>query len=112
MAMEELKLLTRLEELDQYSHVVLQQYPKHEKYVLATQIRQTLAELIHQTIRCAKRFHKKTSLQDMDIEVEYLRTLIRKSHALGYINIHRYEVWISHVNEIGKIVGGWMKAAK
>ena len=47
----------------------------------------------------------------MDIEVEYLRTLIRKSHALGYINIHRYEVWISHVNEIGKIVGGWMKAA-
>lgn len=112
MAFEELKLLTRLEELDQYSHGVLQQFPKHEKYVLAMQIRQTLAELIHQTIRCAKRFHKKTSLQDMDIEVEYLRSLVRKSYALGYVNIHRYEIWSSHVNEIGKIVGGWIKAAK
>lgn len=112
MALEELKLLTRLEELDQYSHGVLQQFPKHEKYVLAMQVRQTLSELIHQTIRCAKRFHKKTSLQDMDIEVEYLRSLVRKSYALGYINIHRYEIWSSHVNEIGKIVGGWIKAAK
>lgn len=112
MAFEELKLLTRLEELDNYSHVVLQQFPKHEKYVLAMQIRQTLTELIHQTIRCAKRFHKKTSLQDMDIEVEYLRCLVRKSHALGYINIHRYEIWSLHVNEIGKIVGGWIKSVQ
>ena len=112
MALEELKLLTKLEELDQYSHGVLQQFPKHEKYALATQVRQTLAELIHQTIRCAKRFHKKTSLQDMDIEVEYLRSLVRKSYSLGYINIHRYEIWSSHVNEIGKMLGGWIKAAK
>jgi hypothetical protein len=112
MALEELKLLTKLEELDQYTHQVLLQYPKYEKFVLAAQIRQTLAELIHHAIRCGKKFHKKTSLQDMDIEVEYLRSLIRKSHVLGYINIHRYEVWISHVNEIGKMVGGWMKAAK
>lgn len=101
-----------MEELDQYSHVALQQFPKHEKYVLSMQIRQTLAGLIQQTIRCAKRFHKKTSLQDMDIEVEYLRSLVRKSYSLGYINIHRYEIWSSHVNEIGKIVGGWIKAAK
>lgn len=101
-----------MEELDQYSHVALQQFPKHEKYVLAMQIRQTLAGLIQQTIRCAKRFHKKTSLQDMDIEVEYLRSLVRKSYSLGYINIHRYEVWSSHINEIGRIVGGWIKAGK
>ena len=101
-----------MEELDQYSHVALQQFPKHEKYVLAMQIRQTLAGLIQQTIRCAKRFHKKTSLQDMDIEVEYLRSLVRKSYSLGYINIHRYDVWNSHINEIGRIVGGWIKAGK
>lgn len=65
IALEELKLLTKLEELDQYSHGALHQFPKCEKYVLAMQMRQTLAGLIRQTIRCAKRFHKKTSRESI-----------------------------------------------
>ena len=110
MALDELKILTKAEELNVYTHQALQQFPKYEKFVLCAEIRQTISNIIHAVIRSAKKYHKKTTLQDTDIEVEYLRSLIRKSYALQYINIHRYEIWVAHIHEIGKMVGGWLKA--
>lgn len=107
--MKDLIILTKLEELDAYSHIAVIQFPKYEKFVLATEIRNTLNNIIKLTIRAGKLYHKKTTLQDLDIEVEFLRNLIRKSHRLKYINIKRYEIWMNHVNEIGKMVGGWIK---
>jgi hypothetical protein len=28
---------------------------------------------------------------------------------MGYINTNRLEVWMRHTNEIGKMVGAWIK---
>ena len=108
MALEGLKILAKLEELDAYSHQVVVQFPRYERHVLAAEIRHTLA----QVIRSAKRFHKKTTLEDLDVEVEFLRSQVRKSLALKYISLHRYEVWMRHVNEVGSMVGGWLKTAR
>ena len=33
----------------------------------------------------------------------------RKAHRMGYINTNRLEVWMRHTNEIGKMVGAWIK---
>lgn len=112
MSLSKLKILSKLEELDAYSHQALIQFPKHEKHVLAAEIRSTLARIIKLTVRTAKQYYKKTTLQELDIEIEYLRSLVRKSHRLKYINGHRYQVWSTHVDEIGRMVGGWMVKAR
>jgi DNA-binding protein H-NS len=104
-------LLAKLEELDAYTHTVLQQYPKAERHLLCHDIRQSMADIQRYAVVAWKRYHKKTTLQDMDVEVEVLRSRIRKSVFLKYITPHRYQVWTGHVNEIGKMVGGWIKAA-
>jgi len=108
MSVRKLKILAKLEELDAYSHQVLIQFPKYEKHVLAAEIRSTLAQLIKLTVRTAKKYYKKTTLQDLDVEVEYLRNLVRKAHRLGHINDHRYKVWSTHINEVGRMIGGWL----
>jgi hypothetical protein len=110
--MQDLIILTKLEELDAYSHTALIQFPKYEKFVLCAEIRNALSKIIKLTVRTAKQYYKKTTLQDLDIEIEYLRALIRKSHRLKYITIKRYEIWVRHINEIGKMVGGWLKKVK
>ena len=46
MSLENLTLLTKLEELDAYSHKALVQFPKYEKFVLCAEIRQTLTAII------------------------------------------------------------------
>jgi len=112
MGLEGLTILTKLEELDAYSHKALVQFPKYEKFVLCAEIRQTLTAIIRLTVRTAKMYYKKTTLQDLDIEIEYLRSLIRKAHRLEYINTRKYEIWVKHVNEIGKMAGGWINSVK
>lgn len=108
--MKDLIILTKLEELGAYSHLALIQFPKVEKFVLCAEIRQTLMEIMKLTVRAAKRYHKKTTLQDLDIEVEYLRCQVRMAHRMKYINMKRYQTWIAHVDEVGRMVGGWLKS--
>lgn len=103
-------LLAKIEELDAYTHTVLQQYPKLERHLLCHDIRRSMADIQRHAVVAWKRYHKKTTLQEMDIEVEVLRIWLRKSVHLKYITPHRYQVWATHVNEIGRMVGGWIKA--
>ena len=105
-------LLAKLEELDAYSHLALHQFPKLERHLLCADIRGSLAQALRLTIAGWKRYHKKTTLSELDIEVEMLRVQIRKAHSMGYINDHRYGVWSHHVDEIGRMVGGWIKNGK
>ncbi len=102
-------LHVKLEELIKYSHIALQQFPKKEKYQLCADIKNSLYEALHLTIRMEKRYHKKTTLQDIDTEIDFLRTLIRLSYNLKYITIGHLEAWMSQADEAGKIVGGLMK---
>ena len=112
MSLDELKLLARLEELDTYTHTVVMQFPKFERHVLSAEIRACMAACLRLTVRAAKRYHKKTTLEDLDIELAFLRILVRKAHALGYISTHRYEVWIRNVEEAGRMLGGWLKSVR
>ena len=104
-------LLAKIEELEAYTHTVLRQYPRMERHLLCHDIRRTLADIQRLSVVAWKRYHKKTTLQDLDVEIEVLRIWVRKSVRLKYITPHRYQVWTEHVNEIGRMVGGWIRAA-
>ncbi|WP_417539570.1 diversity-generating retroelement protein Avd [Marinobacter sp.] len=105
------QLLARLEELEGYSHVALHQFPKLERHLLCAEIRQSLNRIQRLAITAWKRYHKQSTLKDLDIEIEVLRGWIRKSLRLQYINAHRYQVWSEHIGQIGRMVGGWLKAS-
>jgi len=62
--------------------------------------------------RCKKRYYKKTTLEDIDVELDLLRELIAESYESRYINVHKYEVWLRKINEIGKMVGGLIKSLR
>lgn len=106
-----LVLMTKLEELDSYTHTVLHQFPKLERHLLCADLRQSCNRLIRLTAVAWKRRQKAAALFDLDIEVELLRAGIRKAHRLGYINTHRLETWMRHVNDVGRMVGAWIKHA-
>lgn len=102
-------LQEKLEDLKIYSHQVLFQFPKRERFILCAEIEKEINNLIHNTIRMEKKMYKKTTLQDIDIGVEYVKVLIRQSYQLKYISTKRFEIWIKKLVEIGRIVGGLIK---
>lgn len=107
-----LLLFTKLEELDSYTHKVLHQYPKLERHLLCADMRASTNKILRLAVVAWKRTQKSSVLFDLDIEIEVFRGFIRKSYRLGYINLNRLEIWMRHVNEIGRIVGAWIKHEK
>ena len=107
--MEELKILQKTYDMLQYLYQTLQQYPRAEKYVLAADTKAAAHELLRLLITANKRYHKKTTMQDADIQLDILRHLIRLGKDLGFLPVKKFEVLSGMTTEIGKMLGGWMR---
>lgn len=107
---EDLKVLQKVYDMIQYGYIALRQYPKSEKFTLAADTKRSMYELLKLIIRANKRYYKKTTLQDIDIELDNLRYLVRLGNDLGFLPFKKYENWSRLLNEIGRMIGGWMKS--
>lgn len=87
-----------------YGYVALRQFPKFERHVLAAEMRNAMWEVLRLIVVCNKRYHKKTTLQDLDAQLDLLRTQVRISKQLGYIDFKKYEYWARLNNEIGSLI--------
>jgi len=104
-------------------NIYLNHFPKHERQGLALEIRRAAYEMYGMIVECQKRYHKKTTLTGLDIRHEQLRMLIRLAGELGYFGYrdgatdndkgrgeHRYLVLSALVDELGRMIGGWIVA--
>lgn len=95
-----------------YGYQALKQFPKHEKHVLGAEIRLSMLQLQRLIVTAFKRYHKKTTLTDLDIELAILKRRVRLAKDLRYLDLKKYQIWIGQLVEIGKMIGGWIKSIK
>ena len=95
-----------------YGYQALKQFPKHEKHVLGAEIRLSMLQLQRLIVTAFKRYHKKTTLTDLDIELAILKRRVRLAKDLRYLDLKKYQIWIGQLVEIGKMIGGWIKSVK
>ena len=107
--MKDLEVKLRVERMIVYGYSALRQFPKSEKHTLAADIRQCMYRLLRLIIITNRRYHKKTTAQDIDAELDLLRSLVRASKDLGFLPYPQYKNWAEHLYEIGRMIGGWMK---
>ena len=105
-------------------NLYLNHFPKYEKYGLCLAIRQAVYVYI---IEAQKRYHKKTTLTNLDVRHEQLRMLIILAHEMGYFGFkdgrtagrgaereetatHRFLTLSKEVDELGCMIGGWLRA--
>ena len=112
MATDDFKTLQKIEDMMEYAYPALAQFPKAEKFSLAQDIRHSMKFLLELTITEDKKYTKKTTLENMDIECAKLKVYIRLAMKLKFISFHRYEVWEGMLVEIGKMIGGLLKSVK
>lgn len=108
-------------------NIYLNHFPKHEKYALANRIRNTAYEIYDLISEAQKRYHKKTTLTDLDIAHEKLRMQICLAGELGYFGYadgreatkahdkledHRLLTLSAMTDELGRMIGGWIQKIK
>lgn len=98
-----------------YSKNLLNKYPKSERFDLCADIKNILYQIIELIIFAWK---EKNSLErikilnKIDAKLYLLKTLTKLSHEFRYITDKNFMAWNVHISEIGKMVGGWIKACQ
>ena len=107
---EEFKTLEKLSDMIEYAYPLLAQSPKSEKFTLAADIKHIMLDALRYCVKVGKKKSKKTALYDLDVEIATLKRFIRLSYNLKFISMHQYKVWSEKVSEIGKMIGGMIRA--
>jgi four helix bundle protein len=122
--MSEPVLNRKFVEMMQLLNIYLNHFPKHEKYALCNQIRNTAYEVYNLITEGQKRYFKKTTLTALDISHECLRMQLYLANELGYFGFkdgrpgkkikpeQRYLAISKQVDELGRMIGGWIKKIK
>lgn len=113
VAMEDLQEMIieqKILDMMEYAYLhALSQYPKSEKFALAADMKRNLDLLLEYEIEARKKFTKKTTLLNMDITLDKLRKYVGLSYRLKYLPMQKYKTWSKMLDEIGKMLGAWLK---
>jgi four helix bundle protein len=119
----EAALVRKFVELAKLLNVYLNHFPRHERYALSTRIRNAAYSLYDLIVEGQKRYHKKTTLTQLDIAHEQLRMQLYLAYELGYfrftagrraddaeaVEARRWAAVSRIVDELGRMIGGWIR---
>ena len=111
--MQGLILFQKHYDLMLYAIPISNRFPASQRYVLGQQIQNCMLEIAGLIVRANKsQQYRKARIFDIDTELEKLRLLLRLAKDLGFMSIKKYGIHAGKVDEIGKIVGGWIRSLK
>lgn len=119
----EAALVRKFIETSKLLNVYLNHFPRHEKYALCNRIRNSAYEVFDLITEGQKRYHKKTTLTQLDIAHEQLRMRLFLAYELGYfrftdgrtasdaaeVEAHRWQAISKLVDDLGRMIGGWIR---
>ena len=109
---EDLHIQQKIYDMILYAYPALEQMPKSQKFSLAQDMKHCMDKIMRLTISANKKYTKRTTLQELDVEVAALKVYLRIAYDLRYLPPKKYEVWSGMMVEIGKMVGGWIRSQR
>ncbi len=112
-------LKEKISDMIKYGNPATSNFPRRDRK-LADNIQRSMYAMLRLAIQIEKKYYKKTTLQELDIELDVLRHFIRVAMDKDYygpnvappLPFKKYEYWSKLLNEIGRIIGGYMKFVK
>lgn len=91
-------------------------FPRQYKFVLGDRIQHLSSELMERVVEAyftsGNIENKRSMIQNANLKVELLRRYLRLSHDLGMLSFSTLERLQRQVDEIGRMLGGWLKSLK
>ncbi|MDR1587092.1 MAG: diversity-generating retroelement protein Avd [Treponema sp.] len=109
---ESMKVYQKWEDMAKYLYVALQSYPKSEKFTIAADTRNALMLVGRYIYRAnnVSKLEKRKAIEEADLALVDLKLLIRLGMVLEFMPIKKYEIASAQAVEIGRMLGGWLKA--
>lgn len=103
-------------DLTEYSYGMIRKFPKSEKFSLAADIKESIYDTIRYILRANKIYGNMGKRLDLlnriDAEIQLQKVFVRIAHGNRYISNKNYLSWSVKLDEIGRILGGWIKTTR
>ena len=83
--------------------------PRDQKFLLGDRIETKMLEVLEHSIRAYYRKDKRPHLLEANMALEITRHLVRLAHGLRNLSPKACEVISQRVDEVGRMIGGWLK---
>lgn len=87
-------------------------FPKKDRYTLGQKCDKILLDIIEDIITASAltKYEKAPILKKVSIRVDVLKVLLRLAKELKVIDLKKYITLEEYLQEIGKMLGGWIKS--
>ncbi len=87
-----------------------EKFPKSERFRLARRLEDTAFAFYEMLVQATRSGNQARALLQADLELDKLRLYVRLSHDRKLINLKQYRYAAGQLTEIGRLLGGWLKA--
>ena len=108
--MKESPIFTRTYDLLRWLIPLTVRFPRSHRFVLATRVQDTALRFQERIIEAGRDRQPAPILIQADADLAKLRLYLRLCQDLELIKFKQYEQSQRMVNEIGRLIGGWIKS--
>jgi hypothetical protein len=116
---EPFRLKEKIGEMMKYGRPLTKNFSRKDRD-LADDMRVSMLKMYHLAVELEKKYYRKTTAQELDVELEWLRNLVRMAADKDLcgakfappLSMHQYETWARYNTEIGCLLGKYIASVK
>lgn len=106
---DELPIFTQWMQFLEWLLPTTEKFPKRVRFTFADRINNLALDIVEDLVEARYSRHKQSLLKRINLRLEKLRILLRLCHRLKYLSHEGYEHAMRGLNEVGRMLGGWIK---
>jgi hypothetical protein len=106
---DELTVITKTYDLILWSCNHTSRFPRNHRFVLGERIERNLYTLLETLILAKYTKNRQRLLEDANLTLEILRFQMRLAKDLQCIKVNSYGFAAKAIDEIGRLIGGWLR---
>ena|SRR5438876_10775076 len=107
---QELIVITKTYDLILWSCNHTSRFPRNHRFVLGERIERNLYDLLETLLQAKYTRNRQPLLERANLTLEILRFQMRLAKDLQCLKINSYAFAAKAIDEIGKLIGGWIKS--
>lgn len=108
----EVPAVTKLYDIILWLMPQIEKFPRGLKFTVGDRIVENLLDSLETLLEAVYTKEKGLHLRRLNLQIEKIRYLIRLSKDLRAMSIKQYGYISGEINELGRMVGGWVKNAQ
>ena len=105
----DLLVIQKMYDLILWAVPCIEKFPRSHRFLLGDVMQRGLYEILDDLIRAKYAREKLDLLREINVKLEILRYQVRIARDLKVMSVKSYKHCSDLVNEVGRLVGGWIK---